>query len=287
MKFDCVVGNPPYQMPKANDADSTHCIKAGAATLWDKFTDMSIQSLVKDNGYVALVHPAGWRRPNTNGRKIGQVIRSRQVLYLELHSIQDGIKHFGATTNYDWYVLRNKRNDGHLTTIKDYAGETCSLCIADLPFIPNERITDILPLLAKNGEASCEIIRDYSSYFTRKPIMSETQSEVYKYPCIYSMPQKGTQLMWSSTKEKGHFGIPKVVFSNGAGSTVEVDYTGKYGLTQFAYGLVDDVENLPSIKKALESRDFLDLCKCFRFTLDKYDGDILRLFRKDFWKEFI
>ena len=85
----------------------------------------------------------------------------------------------------------------------------------------------------------------------------------------------------------GHFGIPKVIFSNGAAPQVIVDKKGEYGLTQWAFGIVDTPSNLPRIKKALESEDFIKLCKYMRFTLDRYDVKFLSCFRRDFYKEFL
>lgn len=51
VKFDVIVGNPPYH-------DSTKTEKGGS-TLWAAFAKKSIE-LVKDDGYVALVTPNAW-----------------------------------------------------------------------------------------------------------------------------------------------------------------------------------------------------------------------------------
>ncbi len=117
--------------------------------------------------------------------------------------------------------------------------------------------------------------------------MKNERSEEFCYSCVYSLPQKGLRLWYSNTNQNGHFGVPKVIFTNGAASQVIADITGEYGLTQFAYAIVDNPANLLNIKKALESKKFLELCECFRFTLDRYDDDIIGCFRKDFWKEFV
>ena len=284
MKFDCVVMNPPYQTEKVrkdNDVKSGTC----GTILWDKFVVKALD-LAKENGYLCAVHPAGWRRPNKNTIELYKNISGLQVEYIEMHSIEDGIKTFGACTQYDWYVLKNTKNTSE-TTIKDYTGKINKINLKEWAALPNSQFDMIKKILAKTEKERCEILFSRSSYGTDKRNISETQNDEFKHPCIYSLPQKGTRIWYSNTKKNGHFGVPKVIFSNGAASQVLVDKNGEYGLTQFAYGIVDKVENLESVKKALESKTFIDLCESFRFTLDRYDDNFIALFRKDFWKEFI
>jgi tRNA1(Val) A37 N6-methylase TrmN6 len=57
MKFDVVVGNPPYQESKEHGKKVT-----GNGALWVKFTLKSIE-LCKDNGYVAFIIPDSWTAP--------------------------------------------------------------------------------------------------------------------------------------------------------------------------------------------------------------------------------
>lgn len=54
--FDLVVGNPPY-----NSSGNT----GTGNTIWQDFTKISLNKLLKTNGYLLYVHPPGWRKPNT------------------------------------------------------------------------------------------------------------------------------------------------------------------------------------------------------------------------------
>jgi hypothetical protein len=105
---------------------------------------------------------------------------------------------------------------------------------------------------------------------------------------VYTITQKnGVKLMYSNT-DNGHFGIPKVIWSNGTGTYPIIDERGEYGMTGYSYGIVDSVENLEYIKKALESERFIKLMKYAGSGFaSKYDFRIIATFRKDFWKEFI
>ena len=95
--------------------------------------------------------------------------------------------------------------------------------------------------------------------------------------------------MWCDRNDKGHFGVPKVVFSTGRPISVGIffDAKGEYGLTQFATGIVDDLKILPNIQKALDSQKFRDFCSSISVGKLEINAHVLRLFRKDFWKEFL
>jgi hypothetical protein len=277
MKFDVIAGNPPYQAPTDN--------KGAGHALWNRFVEKSF-TLLKENGFLCYVHPAGWRRPTGTYKELGKSMRGKQIEYLEIHGIQDGQKTFGVCTRYDWYVLKNTKNL-RKTTIKGEDGKISKSDLSDVSCVPNGMFEEIGDLLAKDGEEKINILRSESAYEGRKEWMSKERKGAFQYPCIYSLPQKGMQLSWSSTNQNGHFGIPKVIFSYGAAPQILIDDTGKYGLTQWAFGIVDDVSNLPKIKAAMENPKFIELCKYMRFTLDRYDINFISCFRKDFWKAFV
>lgn len=287
MKFDCVVMNPPYQAPRINKKKG---VVAGGSFLWDKFVQPAI-GLTKENGYICAVHPPSWRHGNTKRlRQLHKVMTSLQMQYLELHSVNDGQKVFGASTPYDWYVMQNHLNT-KATTIKDYDGQIHQINLKDWSFLPNSQFDLVKKIFAKDGEERCEILNSYS-YPTNipQPWMSKTQNVDFQYPCIRYIPRDVNalpQLWYSNTNKRGHFGVPKVVFHPKSNHLI-VDITGQYGMTQFAYGVVDTPKNLSKIKQAMESEKFLDFCKAFRVgNADMYDGKYIALFRKDFWKEFI
>jgi hypothetical protein len=59
-------------------------------------------------------------------------------------------------------------------------------------------------------------------------------------------------------------------------------------MTQFAYAIIDDIENLNNIKDALTNKYFIKNIMLFKNSLgDKYNRKLISQFRKDFWKEFI
>jgi uncharacterized protein YutD len=280
MKFDVLVGNDPYQEqvgPKKTEP------------LWNKFF-FKRMSLLKDGGYLTLIHPSGWRNITGKFKDVQTMIKSKKVKFLSIHNEKDGMNTFGAETRYDYYVLQNVSNDGSETTIRFQDGEIKNIVLDKMEFIPNGGIDLLDRLIAKDGEETVEMIHSYSDYETRKTWMSKTQTNEFIHPVVYTVDYLSQPTFhYSSTNQKGHFGKPKVIWSNGRISSIGnyVDETGEYGLTQFAYAIVDDVENLNNIKIALDSKKFknlMELCAVGQLTVNH---KVVSKFRKDFWREFI
>lgn len=304
MKFDCVIGNPPYQIKVG---------KRKTEPLWQRFVEKSFE-LVKDGGVVSLIHPSGWRNIKGRFKAVKETICSKNLKYLEIHNENDGLKTFGAETRYDWYVCQNsdKTRDA---LVKFQDGKMERINCQELPMIPNKNLPLFQSLLAKEGEErceviysrsaygtdkahtnkergeeKCEVIHSFSAYETRKPWLSKNKNEQYKYPCVYTVNSKSKpSFFYSNTNGNGHFGQPKVIWSNGRISSIGnlVDRNGEYGLTQFSYAIVDSPENLDNIKLALDSIEYKTLMEDLAVGMLTVNYKILSLFRKDFWREFV
>ena len=114
-KYDAVIGNPPYNKNSKN--------KGKNHILWDKFVDVALKCWLKPNGYLLYVHPSLWRQL---GHPLLSLLKNKQILYLEIHNVKDGIKTFKKSTRYDWYLLENK-NKYKNTEIKDEEGKNHSI----------------------------------------------------------------------------------------------------------------------------------------------------------------
>ena len=286
MKFDVIAGNPPYQAPQ--EVKNEKGISGGGNTLWDKFIVKSIE-LLKEGGHLCYVHPSGWRDIAGKFEDTKALLLSKNIKYLEMHTAADGQSTFGAATCYDWYVLQNAPANGK-TIVVGAAGAKDEVNLGDIPFVPSDLFEVILPLVAKDGEPTCEVLYSRSGYGTDKPNMSVEKKDAFKYPCIYTITKNGevVNYWYSTTNKNGHFGIPKVIFTNGGGSSPIVDENGDYGLCQFAYGIADDPKVLPLIQKAMASEKFLKVMKaCQMQGFNRYSWKVMRCFKKDFWKQFV
>jgi hypothetical protein len=280
MKFDVIVGNPPYQTKSEVSNTKTQA-------LWHKFVTKSVE-LLKPEGYLCTVHPSGWRDIDGAFKSTQELLLSKNIQYLEMHNEKDGKHAFGVNTPYDWYILKNT-DKKTITTIKGQDGKIQLVDLKGMKFIPNGVFDDIMCLVAKIGEPSIEIINNSSYHHQREEWMSRTRTEYFKHPCIYNIKADGLNLWYSSVNSKGHFGIPKVIFNSSAngGTSTFSDKLGEYGICEFCSGIVDSPENLENIKRALDSKKFLELMKYCKTGTALLNRKVISTFKKDFWKEFV
>jgi hypothetical protein len=276
-KFDIVIGNHPYQEQVGYKKTEP---------LWNKFIIKS-DKVINNGGFFVLVHPSGWRSPSGKFRNIYELYIKYDILILNINDFDKGKETFGVGTNYDFYCIK-KTNNKIMTKIIDIDGIEYNINVKELTFIPNGKFELFNKLVAKDSEERVEVLYSRSAYGSDKKNISKEETEEFKYPCVYTITQKNDiNLFYSNTNKNGHFKVPKVIWSNGLGTYPVVDVNGEYGLTQFSYGIIDEVENLDNIKNYLKNEKFVKLMSYVRFTNHKYDYKVISTFKKDFWKEFI
>ena len=277
-KFDIVIGNPPYNSGSKN--------RGSAHVLWDKFVSKSLEKVLTEDGYLAMVHPTGWRNVDGGFANIKTLMKLREILYLNMNSFDVGKEVFGVQTDFDFYCIKNTLNTNIETKIIGIDNKIEFFDLKKIDFIPNCRINNVYNIVAKDGEEPVNLLRS-CIYHTQKKYMSNDKNEIFKYPCIYTVKKGGILNLKYSSEQKGQFGIPKVIFSNGSGVSPVIDMAGEYAVTEFSYAIVDDVENLDKIKAALDNETFIKEIMGFIGLGDKYNRKIISKLRKDFWKSFL
>ena len=280
ISFNIVIGNPPYQTKSDESFKKTQ-------TIWEKFVVLCC-ALTKEDGYTVLVHPAGWRNPEGHFEEASNSICAKQIEYLEIHDVADGLKTFGAATRYDWYVRKNCEITKE-TEIKGQNGSPERLMLSDVPFIPNGEFEAVFSLLSKNDKISFLWNCTYHTQARAKDgTISKKKIEEFKYPCIQNVnTQHVPSCVWySNTNQRGHFGIPKVIFGRKC-SGIFFDATGEYGMCQDCAGITG--ENLDKVCAAMKTQKFIDLMKMCDVggTGDRYPRKVIALLRRDFWREFV
>jgi hypothetical protein len=279
--FDIIIGNPPYQEQKPGFKKTQ--------PIWNIFVKKSI-NILNDDGYLVLIHPSGWRNVDGIFKDVQNLLKSRKILELHIHNEKDGIKVFGADTRYDFYCLKNEIVNDFKSKIRCQDGNIEEANLSKLEFIPNGGFFEISSLMGDIDDEKVNILHSYSSYETRKSWISKNKDDIFKYPVVYTVPKGDTlNLMYSSINDRGHFGYTKLIWSNGRIISVGsvIDTNGDYGLTQFSYAIVDDIENLNNIKKAFDSDKFRKIMELSAVGDMSINRKVIATFRKDFWKEFI
>ena len=109
MKFDLVITNPPYQ-------DSSH--KEKKNTLWRKFVELSVDTLVKNDGYVALVIPSSWMGSK---RLLNKFFIPYNLIAINKDECK---KHFNIGSTFSYFVMQKTPYKGKTKIInKQISGE--------------------------------------------------------------------------------------------------------------------------------------------------------------------
>lgn len=292
INFDIIMGNPPYNKIKT--------------PIWNIFINDSFKNLNK-NGYLLFVTPSGWRDISGEFHSVKDNIYQRNLLILKIHNEKDGLKTFNCETRFDIILVENKNVEETTTEIYYQNIENPDVInIKKLSFIPNGNINFIKKLLANEKEEKVNLLYDSCSYHTQKDWIKDDEDKVYKHKCIYtinsnSMPTfKYSRIKYIKdikqienkclVKNIEHFGNSKLIWSNGRITSIGcyIDKKGLYGLTQFAYAILEsDINILNKLKNVFLSKKFKNVMEDCAVTQQSINYKIIALFKKDFYKNFI
>jgi hypothetical protein len=120
--------------------------------------------------------------------------------------------------------------------------------------------------------------------------MKDHETKKHKYPIVYSTPLVGPTIWYSSTNERGHFGIPKIILNASRPLGFVVDLKGEFGMSQFCVGIVGSKEYLKMVAAVIQNQKtngFAEFMSACNFTDKLFNKDVISLLRKDFWKAFV
>jgi hypothetical protein len=280
--FDIIMGNPPYQKQKEGVSKG----HANTQPIWPDFIEHSVNNYLNKNGYLVFVNPSGWRDLKGHFKNIFNLFKERDLQHLTMRTYKDGSNTFGGSgTNFDYYCLKNTLTKTNKTKINDIDRKNLELDLNNYDFIPSGKFNIFEKLVQTNNTVT--LIAGSTYHHTHENVKDIPKPyREFKYPVVYTITQKeGIKCRYTDIK-KGMF-VPKVIWSDGAGTYPIIDDKGKYGLTQFSYGIQDKPEVLNYIKNAMNDKKFIELMKYVRFgAAHKYNRKIIGTFKKDFWKQF-
>lgn len=243
MKFDYVIGNPPYEQAGTN--------QGGSSNLWSKFVKKASE-LTKEGGFISMIHPGSWKSYATQGRE--SLLRDFYLKY-KLHYLDVGTasdQFHGVTSTFDWWVVQKEESNGidtYLTTKHNGSVVSDTYNFSNMNFIPEKinpvslKVSYILSNEPSklNIEKSCEL-------HTQSNDLKDSRSLSHKYPLKHTV--SGDR--WSSKKHLIQDKEKIILYESGY---LRPEYdSGNYGVTQSAlYIIVDDKEEAEYILSLLNS----------------------------------
>jgi hypothetical protein len=215
MKFDIIVGNPPYQQVDENG----NSIAGGGIKLWEKFLRTSIGELLKDNGYLCYITPSSWR--NYGNKCFVEIFQTYATKYI---NILTAGKHFNVGSNFDWYIIQ-KSAPIKDTTI-EWESEKKVIDLSTVKGLPSKPM--MFGILEKFcGRSDYFNVQNIQTHHHTREHMSRNQKRGFIYPIKHSGAQ---ELWWSSRKHD--FQDDKKVLLSRAGYMNPFYDEGKMGTTQ-------------------------------------------------------
>jgi hypothetical protein len=251
MKFDVVVGNPPYNPPVKKTGGS-----GGRTNLWMHFVRAAFNTWIRHGGYVAFVHPPTWRAPKSQLKKsrvddLWEILtRLNQMLYLKIYNMSPFAN---VGTKADYYVVKATRARVK-TTVIDCDGVENLIDMKEWNFLPHGKFSRIYSMLAKENEKKLNVVYSSTLYDPRAPYVSKERTDEYCYPILHATNKDGKRFFWSNMTSNGHFGVRKLMFGDSGINDVLFDRDGSYACSNHCIGI--DVTDLTD-EEALSFRDWL------------------------------
>lgn len=198
MKFDCVIGNPPYQ-------DS---MNENTKNIWPDFLKMAMASVMY-KGTVALITPRTW----TTTSLYSEVFTKYNTIYLNIDECE---RHFpGVGSTFSYFVIENHEPREQPVTITNRQ-ETFT--IDRLPQYglgnPDPLSLSIISKMLKHQEKFKMVTSSgYNTMkFTKKDdTVSKSESPAHPYKILHKTKHGKDEFFFSSILDTKIYNVPRVI----------------------------------------------------------------------------
>lgn len=278
MKFDVIVGNPPYQ----SETTASRLGSRGESAVWPSFVKTSL-SLLKGEGWMCMVHPTSWRKPDDRYRLWNALTKENHLRYLKMRSGKGNQDVFGIGVRVDCYVLQKLIPDDDLqTTVIDHEDKFHTLHLGKWPWLPNYAIVDISQLLG----SGCHVL--YNTFYHTQKTHSERLTDNFRYPVVHTINKEGLGFRYFDSlvaNDQTHFGHKKVLLNQNEIQYPYNDYKGEYGMSQLTFGIaISSKKEGDEIVKFLNSDKGKRIIAATKWNTFYTDYGMFQYFKKDWYK---
>jgi hypothetical protein len=276
MKFDVIVGNPPYQKPKSDNRMGSR----GASELWADFVTQNLE-LLKDDGHMAYIHPNSWRKPEDRNGFWKLLTQTNQMERLVMSSGQKEQDWFGIGVRVDYYIIQKTKKYKN-TVVVDHENATHTLDLANFDWLSNYAIPEIAQLLGTGTNVL------YNTFYHTQKDHSDTPTKTFKYPVVHTINKEGLGIRYFDRLQDNdttHFGIPKVLLNQNEVQYPYNDYKGEYGMSQLTFGIpIKSKKQGDEIIKFLNSEQGKRIIAATKWNTYYTDYGMFKSFKNDFYK---
>jgi hypothetical protein len=276
MKFDVILGNPPYQKAKTDSRLGSR----GDTSLWDKFVTKGLE-LLNDGGYLEYIHPNSWRKPEDRNGFWKLLTQDNQMHKLIMSSGKKDQDWFGIGVRVDAYILE-KNPKYKKTTVRDHENNTYELDLSKYNWLPNFAINEITKLLGTGTEVL------YNTFYHTQKDHREYPDSTYCNPVVHTINQNGLGIKYFESlqdNDRTHYGIKKVLLNQNELQYPHNDFKGEYGMSQLTFGIAikskSDGEKLVEFLNSGQGKRIIAATKWNTYYTDY---GMFKDFKKDFYK---
>ena len=207
MKFDVVVGNPPYNNGVSNK---------GAGSLWPKFIDKSFE-LVKQGGHVCLVTPGTWMN-NLTSRNWTSLMENNLTWVTQCDSYFPGV----GSTFVAWTATKNEYQGCTLFNNK------VQVNLMDYRMLPRDldQLNLVRKLFDKAGKRYVFQTDTQAGHSTLAKKDPQKLSNKPKKSHPWRVVKVGQELVWWQGREPENYHAPKVVLARTRSDVQPTYYDG-------------------------------------------------------------
>ena len=249
MKFDIIIGNPPYQHPEKKEDK-----------LWPRFVVASVK-LLKDHGTISMITPCTWAWSND-----GKIKKARASL------IENGMNltffdnscnhHFNIGQNVAWFISEKTGQYARKTKcILEDSTEVIVDFSKDRPMTAKMKI--IQGIVDKIDSPSFEKFQFSQNNFPRSEVVDQATS-THTIPCIYTTANRG---FISSPKEST--GILKIGFNYSSTYFSSKSEDNNMPITDITFGELMMWMPVKDVSEALLLKSYMT-SKVIRFFVEHY-----------------